>query len=406
MNPTTDDLLALGDRLNSPSYAPARLVFERGEGAYLFDRDGEEYLDFVAGIAVSALGYGHPGLTRAVQEQAERLLHVSNMYYTEPQIRLMEALAARSFADRVFLCNSGTESTEAAMKLARRYQKVVAGRADKVEILSMENSFHGRTLASITATGQPKYHKGFEPLVPGHAYARFNDTEGTCARIDARTAAVIVEPVQGEGGIRPAEQGFLEAVRERCDEVGALLVFDEVQTGVGRTGTLFAYEGYGVTPDIICLAKGLGGGVPIGAMMATERVFEGWERGSHASTFGGNPLASRAALAVLEAIDDEGLCANARERGEQLQAGLRELAARYGVITDVRGRGLMVGAQCDGDAAGQIVGLAREARLLVNTAGGNTLRFVPPLNVSAADVGEALARLEQALASWDSGAGR
>lgn len=397
---TTEELLAIGDRHNSPSYAPARIIFERGDGVTLYDRDGNAYLDFVAGIAVSALGYNHPDLTSALQKQVGELLHVSNMYYTEPQIELMHRICERSFGDRVFLCNSGTEANEAAMKLAHRYQREVAGKHDKFQIVSMKKSFHGRTLASLTATGQPKYHKGFEPLVEGFRYATFNHLDSVEALVDEHTAAVIMEPVQGEGGIRPAEDSFIQGVREICDKHGALLIFDEVQAGVGRTGELFAYQGFGVEPDIMCLAKGLGGGVPVGAMVATEKAFSGFERGSHASTFGGNPLASRAALVVLDVIERDALCENARERGAQLMQGLRDLREDFDVITEVRGRGLMVGAECEGDAAGQIAVQAREEGLLVNTAGGNTIRMVPPLVISRSDVEEALIRLRRAFEVW------
>ena len=394
---TQADLIARGDAHNSPSYAPS-LVIDRGEGVRLWDIDGNEYLDFVAGIAVAILGYAHPTLTAAIERQAHKVLHVSNMFYTEPQIGLMERLTAMSFADRVFLCNSGTESTEAALKLARRYQREVAG-VDRWEYVSMKKSFHGRTLAAITATGQPKYHKGFEPLPPGHNYAVFNDLESVRALVNDRTAAVIVEPVQGEGGVRPATDEFLRGLRELCDDNGVLLIFDEVQTGVGRTGSLFAYEGYDVVPDIICLAKGLGGGVPIGAMLASERVFSGFVKGSHASTFGGNPLACAAANAVLDVVVGDHLAQNAIERGAELMVGLREIASRRGVITEVRGRGLMVGAHCEGDLAGVVAKAARAEGLLVNTAGGTTVRFVPPLIVTAEDVSAALRRFDAAVAA-------
>ena len=396
MSRTTEELLSSGDRRNSPSYGPARMILDHGEGVRLYDRDGNEYLDFVAGIAVNCLGYNHPRLTEAICSQAKRLLHVSNLFFSAEQVDLMDALCQRSFADRVFFCNSGAEANEAAMKLGRRYQKVIAGEPDKFEIVTMKKSFHGRTMGAITATGQPKYHKGFEPMLPGFEYAEFNNLESVAEKVGEKTAAVLVEPVQGEGGIRPADPAFLEGLRELCDEHGARLIYDEVQTGVGRTGSLFAYQGYGVAPDIICLAKALGGGTPIGAMMATEEVFEGWTKGSHASTFGGNPLVCRAARTVLEVIEDDDLLENAHERGEQLKKGLRRLAERFEVIKDVRGRGLMVGAEC-GEAARDIYLECRNQGLLINTAGGDTLRFVPPLIVTADDVDEALTRLERAL---------
>jgi predicted acetylornithine/succinylornithine family transaminase len=398
MDRSTEDLVAAGDRHNSPSYAPRHVVMDYGKGVRLFDREGNGYLDFVAGIAVNSLGYNHPRLAAALREQSQRLLHVSNMYYTAEQVELMETLTERSFADRVFLCNSGTEATEAGMKLARRYQRVVAGAPERTQMVSMKKSFHGRTMGAITATGQPKYHKGFKPLVPDFRYVPFNEP-AALEVIDEKTAGVIIEPVQGEGGVRPADASYLRALRERCDATDTLLIFDEVQTGIGRTGDLFAYQGYEVVPDIICLAKGLGGGVPVGAMMATEEVFEGWEPGSHASTFGGNPLAATAAKTVLDVIEEENLCRNVRARGEQLREGLRSLAERFPVIDDVRGRGLMVGAEC-GDASSEIVDHCFEHDLLINTAGGDTLRIVPPLIVSEDDVDEALERLESALEAW------
>lgn len=393
---SSSSLKELGDAHNAPMYSPS-LVIERGEGVRLFDVDGNEYLDFLAGIAVCALGHRHPRLVRAIAEQADRVLHVSNAYYTEPQIDLLARLAASSFADRIFLCNSGTEANEAAMKLCRRYQKVVRGEEHRVEFVSMEKSFHGRTLASITATGQPKYHRGFEPLPAGYRYARFDDLDSVRALVGPHTAGIIVEPLQGEGGVRPASLEFLRGLRELCDESGALLIFDEVQTGVGRTGTLWAYESYDVVPDIMTLAKGLGGGVPIGATLATDEVFAGFERGSHASTFGGNPLASAAAATVLAVIEEDDLLRNVRERGEQLVAGLRDIASRHDVILDVRGRGLMVGVECAGDASGKIAAACRANGLLVNTAGGVAVRFVPPLVITPADVEEALARFERAV---------
>ncbi|RDV39719.1 acetylornithine transaminase [Bradymonadaceae bacterium TMQ3] len=393
----TAELLHKANDLNSPNYAPAPIIFERGQGVRLFDSEGKEYLDFVAGIAVCALGHAHPTLSDALRDQVGRLLHVSNLYYTAEQIALMEALVEKSFADRVFFCNSGAEANEAAIKLARRYQKVVAGRADKTGIVTMTHSFHGRTLAAITATGQPKYHEGFEPLVPGFSYVPFNDLDALRQAVDRNTAAVMVEPVQGEGGVRPADAAYLKGVREICDKHGALLIFDEVQTGVGRTGSLFAYQHYGVTPDIMSLAKGLGGGVPLGATLASAKAWAGWTRGSHASTFGGNPLATRAGHTVLEVIARDNLLENARARGERLQAGLRRLAEHFDVITDVRGLGLMVGAECKGNAASAIASAAQDEGLLINTAGGNTLRFVPPLIITDADVDEALERLERAI---------
>lgn len=398
---STETLIDSGNAHNSPSYSPAPLIFDHGKGCRLFDSEGNEYLDFLAGIAVNSLGHSHPKLVKTIQEQAAKLLHVSNMFFTEPQIRLMDLLCELSFADRVFLCNSGAEANEAALKLARRYQKVVKGHSDKFEFVTMNQSFHGRTFASITATGQPKYHKGFEPMLPGFHYADFNDLASVETKVSARTAAVLIEPVQGEGGVRPAEPDFLMGLRELCDAHGALLIFDEVQAGIGRTGSLFAYEGYGVVPDILTLAKGLGGGVPIGACMANEEVFQGFERGSHATTFGGNPLASAAALTVLETVISERLSENATSRGEELRAGLERFVARYDDVKEVRGKGLMIGLECAEGVALALVGLCREEGLLVNVAGPNTLRFVPPLIVSAEEVAEALQKVDRALEHFE-----
>jgi predicted acetylornithine/succinylornithine family transaminase len=391
-----EDLLASGDAHNSPSYRPAHVIMDHGQGVYLYDRSGREYLDFVAGIAVNCLGYNHPRLVAALRRQARRLLHVSNMYYTAEQIELMEALCERSIGDRVFLCNSGAEAVEAGLKLMRRYQKRVAGQPERYQIISLEKSFHGRTMGAITATGQPKYHDGFEPMVPGFAYAAFDDLDSVRELVGPQTAGIIVEPVQGEGGVRPCSQEYLRGLRELCDEHGLVLMFDEVQAGVGRTGHLFAYESFGVEPDIVSLAKGLGGGFPVGAMLARGEVFEGWTRGSHASTFGGNPMASVAALTVLETIEADGLLEHVRRVGRYLVEGLEELAAGYDVVEQVRGRGLMVGVVC-GEASSEIARLCREEGLLINTAGGVALRLVPPLIVEEPDCDEALRRLERAL---------
>jgi acetylornithine/N-succinyldiaminopimelate aminotransferase len=402
---TTEELLAAGERTNSPSYGPAPVILDHGEGMYVVDSEGRRYLDFLAGIAVNSLGYSHPKLVETLRAQAGRLLHVSNMFYTAEQIRLMERLCAGSIADRVFLCNSGAEANEAALKLARRYQSVVQGKPERFEFITMKSSFHGRTYGAITATGQPKYHKGFEPMLPGFVYGTFNDLEDITSLVGPHTAAIMVEPVQGEGGVTPATREFLSGLRALCDAHGLVLIFDEVQAGIGRLGTLHAYESFGVEPDIITWAKGLGGGVPIGAMGARAHVFEGFERGSHATTFGGNPLVSSAALCVLDVIEQDGLCQRAREQGARLMEGLRGLAARHpGVLLEVRGMGLMVGLQCAGSAAGEIAGLCREEGLLVNTAGGDTLRMVPPLIVEASHVDEALACLERAVKRWEEGA--
>ena len=397
---TTAELLEIGDRTNSPSYSPAPLILDHGQGVYLYDREGRVYLDFVAGIAVNALGYNHPRQVEVIRRQASRLLHVSNMFYTAEQVELMEALVERSFADRVFLCNSGAEANEAAIKLARKYQREIHGQAERFEIISFASSFHGRTYGALSATAQPKYHKGFEPMLPGFVTATFNDLQSVTKVVSDRTAAILVEPVQGEGGVVPATPEFLQGLRALCDERGMLLMFDEVQAGMGRTGSLFAYERYGVLPDVLSLAKGLGGGVPVGATLATERVYAAWSRGSHATTFGGNPLVSAVAREVIAVIEEQRLCERAVELGERLQRGLGDLRKRHEVIKEVRGRGLMVGAEVGSEHAGAIVARARQEGLLINTAGGHTLRFVPPLVIEAEHVDEALERLDRALIGW------
>jgi predicted acetylornithine/succinylornithine family transaminase len=384
----------------SLNYGPRPVVMDRGEGVYLYDLDGNAYLDFVAGIAVCALGYGHPGLTAALQQQVGKLLHASNMFISEPQAQLQQRLVDRSFADRVYLCNSGTEANEAAFKLARRFQKKVRGQATQTRIIAALKSFHGRTYGSLAATGQPKYWDGFEPMPADFAHVPFNDIDALRAAVDEHTAAVILEPVQGEGGIFPATTDYLVAAREACDRVGAVLIFDEVQCGVGRTGTLWAHEHAGVTPDIMTLAKGIGGGVPLGAMLSTEAVAQGFTKGSHASTYGGNPLAACAGVAVLDAVDNAEFLASVRARGERLMAGLRALQATHPIIRDVRGVGLLIGAEVNAEQVELIVAAARAQGLIVNSTGGNTLRFAPPLLVTDAHVDDALARLERALAGF------
>lgn len=393
---STQEWLEIADKTGHTSYAPARLVLTRGEGMHLYDTEGRAYLDFMAGIAVTCLGHSHPRLVQAVQEQAGRLMQISNVFVSDAQLRLQEALLSACFADRVFLCNSGAEANEAALKLARRYQRVHLGQTGRTETISFKNSFHGRTLATVTATGQPKYHKGFEPLPPGFVYAEYNDLASVEALIGPQTTAVLVEPVQGEGGILPAAPGFLEGLRRLCDEHGALLIFDEVQAGVGRLGTLFAYEHFGVQPDIVTMAKGLGGGVPIGAMVSTEEIFQGFTRGSHATTFGGNPLVCAAAAVVLEEVSQPAFLAQVRRVGAYLQERLRQedwpLEAGQ-----VRGVGLMVGMEL-GEKAGAVASAALEEGLILNTAGGTVLRFVPPLVAQEAHVDEAIEKLRAAMA--------
>lgn len=353
--------------------------FVRGAGMHLWDAEGEVYLDFLAGIAVCNLGHCHPAVTEAIVEQARTLVHVSNLFYIEPQARLAELLARHSFADRWFFANCGATANEAAIKLARRYwaQK---GKA-KPEIITFENSFHGRTMATITATAQPKYHEGFEPMLPGFRYVHYNDIDAVRKAVNAKTGAILIEPIQGEGGVRMPEKGFLKALRQLCDENGILLIFDEVQVGCGRTGKLFAYEHFGVTPDIITLAKALGNGFPIGAMGCTEAVSAGLTPGTHASTFGGNPLACAAALATLKTMTQPGFLAKALATGRHFMKALNELARIHSVIVEVRGIGLMIGVELKTPVMPVVQRMLANG-VVCGPAGGNTLRFTPPLIAS------------------------
>ncbi len=399
------ELIKSGRATMSPSYNPRPLVLERGQGVRVYDIDGRSYLDFLAGIAVNLLGYGHPSLTEALRSRIETgLLHTSNGFFTAPQVQLQCALVENSFADRVFLANSGAEANEAAIKLARRYQRTVAN-TPRFEIITFENSFHGRTIGALSATGQPKYHEGFEPLVPGFLYARFNDLAHVESLIGEHTAAIMLEPVQGEAGVFAADQAFMSGLRDLCDKHGILLILDEIQCGMGRTGRLFAHEQYGVEPDIMTLAKGLGGGVPIGAMLARDSVFAGFVPGSHATTFGGNPVAATAALTVLGEVTAPGFCERVKALGDMLRSGCEEIAAAHEVVTEVRGLGLMLGIAVDGgpSVAGAVADECRARGLLVNAAGGRAVRLVPPLVITEADIEEALSILGAAFAAVTGG---
>ena len=381
-----------------PVFSRYPLVLSHGEGPYVCDTDGKKYLDFLAGIAVNILGHAHPALVKAVCEQAGKLIHCSNLYYTEPQVRLIEKLAKLSNLDKVFIANSGAEANEGAMKLARKYGKMQGD--DKVEIVTAEHSFHGRTLATLTATGQPKYQEGYEPLPGGFRYVPFNDKKALADAVSARTCAVMIEPVQGEGGIHVPIDGYLQYAREICDKYGALLIFDEIQSGMGRTGTFLACQGYGVKADIVTLAKGLAGGVPIGAFMATEKVAAAFAPGDHGSTFGGNPLACAAALAVLEVLEKENLSANAVTMGNYLMSQLAGLKKKYpALIREVRGKGLMVGAELSKPGR-EVVDRCLKQGVIINCTAGNVLRFVPPLNIERNHVDEVIAILDDVLAQW------
>lgn len=366
------------------TYARQPLSIVRGRGSKVYDMEGREYIDFVGGIAVNVLGHGHPDLVHAIQRQAAQLIHASNIYYTEPQVKLAQMLVDHSFADRAFFCNSGAEANEAAIKLARRYAHEKYGAA-RFEIVTMTNSFHGRTLATITATGQEKVQKGFEPLMPGFVYAPFNDVGAVESLVTDKTAAIMLEPIQGEGGVHVANVEYLKHLRELCRERDILLIFDEVQTGMGRTGTLFAYEQLGVQPDIMTLAKGLGGGMPIGACLAKESVAAVFTPGTHASTFGGNPLACAAALAVCRVLLEGRLLEQAKRMGEYLAKGLADCKDRHRIVRDVRGRGLLQGMELDIDARAVVADcLARG--VLINATSDRILRFVPPLVISQQEI--------------------
>jgi predicted acetylornithine/succinylornithine family transaminase len=384
---TATDAVAREASVYLHAYTRQPLTLVRGAGCWVWDEAGREYLDLVAGIAVDVLGHSHPALVSAIAEQAATLIQVSNLYYSLPQLERAEALTASSAFDRAFFVNSGTEANEAALKLARRFG------GSRREVVALTGSFHGRTLGSLAATGQPKYQEPFAPLPAGFVHVAPNDVAALVAAVGDQTCAVLLEPIQGESGIHPLTDEFLVAAREACDKVGALLIFDEVQTGVGRTGTFYAFEQTPVVPDVVTLAKGLAGGVPIGAVLARAGA-DAFHAGDHGTTLGGNPLSCAAGLATLRVIADEGLMANAAERGRQFVAALASLPG----VAEVRGRGLMLGVETVGPIAKQVVAIARDRHgLLVNATGETTLRIVPPLTISADEVDQAVSRLATAL---------
>ncbi len=396
------------DKSVMPTYGRFPIAIERGEGCRLWDTTGKEYLDFVAGIATCTLGHAHPALIAAVTEQINKLHHVSNLYYIPEQGELAEWLVNNSCMDKVFFCNSGAEANEAAIKLVRKYAHTVLDKVEQPIILTAKASFHGRTLATVTATGQEKYQKGFTPLPTGFAYVPYNDitaVENAIADLDegtlSRVVGIMIEPLQGEGGVRPGELEYFLKLRKICDENNILLVFDEVQVGVGRSGKLWGYEKLGVEPDILTSAKGLAGGIPIGAMLCKDSC-AAFEPGNHASTFGGNPFACASALAVLKTIENEGILHNVQARGEQLRVRLRAIAKKYpSLFTEVRGWGLINGIELRADldlTSINLVKAAMEEGLLLAPAGTKVLRFVPPLIVSSAEVDEAATILERAIA--------
>lgn len=383
-----------------PTYNRAPIAFERGEGAWAIAADGTRYLDLGAGIAVNALGHANPDLVAALTAQAGKIWHVSNLYKIPQQQRLAELLVDRTFADTVFVTNSGTEAAELAIKMVRKYWSE-KGQPDRIEILTFEGAFHGRSTGAIAAAGSEKMTKGYGPLMPGFRTLPWGDMAALEAAMSDRTAAVMMEPVQGEGGIRPMADGDLRKVRELCDRTGALLVLDEVQCGMGRTGRLFAHEWAGVTPDIMMVAKGIGGGFPLGAVLATAEAASGMGVGSHGSTYGGNPLACAVGVRVMEIVADEAFLAEVRRKGALFRQKLEGLVAAHPeVFEDVRGMGLMLGLRCK-VAPGEVVSAAYEEYLLTVPAADNVLRLLPPLNITDEEIGEAVARLDRAAAALD-----
>ena len=395
-----DDLVALGRNNLYPNYRQPPLVLVRGEGSRVWDAAGKQYFDLFAGIAVSTLGHGHPRLAAAIAEQAKQLIHVSNYFFNQPNVELAAKLCHLTDMDRVFFCNSGTEAIEASLKLARRHF-FAKGERDRWRIIAFDNSFHGRTLGALAATGQAKYKDGFGPL-PGVAHVPYGNVARVRQEMGTDVAGILVEAVQGEGGVLPAPPGFLQALRDIVDEAGALLIADEVQTGVGRTGKFLGFEQDGVKADVIALAKGLGGGVPIGAMLCRAPLAEALPPGSHGSTFGGNPLASAAALAVLEVIEKEHLLEAVQQRGSELSARLSKLAEKFPrLVATTRGLGLLQALvlKDEVDARALLVKL-QDAGVLLTIAGRQALRVSPPLNITAGELGGALDVVERVLAAW------
>ena len=402
---STADLVALGQQRYLPVYRQRQMILDRGQGARLWDIEGRDYIDFSAGIAVCSLGHADPDLVAALREQAGKLWHTSNVFLSEPPLRLAQELVEASrFAERVFLCNSGAEANEAAIKLVRKWAAAQGREPSRRVIVTFRGSFHGRTLATVTATAQPKYQAGYEPLPGGFRYVDFNDATGLeVAMAGGDVVAVMVEPVQGEGGVTPVAPGFLRRVRELCDHHGALLVLDEIQSGMGRTGTLFAHWQDQVVPDIVTLAKALGGGFPVGAMLAGPKVAEAMQVGDHGTTFGGNPLAAAVARVALRKLASPAIMANVGRQSAALRAGLEALNRERALFSEVRGRGLMLGvvlAPSHAGRAGELLDLAAAQGLLLLQAGADVLRLVPPLSITDAEVAEGLARLGRALAQF------
>jgi acetylornithine aminotransferase len=388
-------LIDQAEHVIAKTYKRFPVVITRGQGCTLWDDQGRSYIDFVAGIAVCNLGHAHPRIAKALIKQADTLWHVSNLYYTVPQIELAKWLVKHSFADRVFFCNSGAEANEAAIKLARKYFKE-KGQDRRFKIIAMERSFHGRTMATLSATGQDKIKKGFEPVLEGFSFVPFNDIDALKNQIDAETCAVMVEPIQGEGGVRCPDPAYLKAVRQLCDETGTLLIFDEIQTGIGRTGKLFAYEHFAVEPDIMTLAKALANGLPIGAMLATEAAAAAFGAGSHASTFGGTPVVSAASLEVFKVLEEENIVDRCSKIGAYFKERLLWLKNRHESVADVRGLGLLLGMKLKTKGE-PVVNTCMEKGFLINCIQENILRFIPPLIIAKEQIDALMACLDEIL---------
>ncbi len=391
----SNEIIQKADQVIAKTYKRFPIVIEKGRGCTVWDTEGRSYTDFVAGIAVCNLGHAHPRISKALSRQADTLFHVSNLYYTAPQVSLATWLTENSFADRVFFCNSGAEANEAAIKLARKYFDD-KGESERFRIISMEKSFHGRTMATLSATGQDKIKQGFEPVLDGFDYVPFNDIDALGNAIGPLTCAVMLEPIQGEGGVRCPDSMYLAAVRKACDASGILLIFDEIQTGIGRTGKLFAYEHFGLEPDIMTLAKALGNGLPIGAMLAKEHVADAFGPGSHASTFGGTPVVTAASLEVLKVLSEENIIDHCHKIGAYFKERLLWLKTRHTSIVDVRGAGLLLGMKLKMEG-GPIVDSCMEKGFLINCIQDNVLRFIPPLTIDKEEIEALVTCLDEVL---------
>ena len=395
---TEEKIFERDDKNYLPVFKRYKIVLERGEGAYLYDINGKKYIDFLAGIAVNVLGHNYPPLVKAISEQAAKVIHVSNLYYTEPQASAAAKLVKLSGLDRAFFANSGAEANEGAIKIARKFAKSIS--KDKTQIITAWNSFHGRTLATLTATGQPHYQEGLEPLPSGFDYVHFNDADELAEKISDKTCAVMLETIQGEGGVYPPKGDYLKRVRELCDRHGALLILDEIQSGMGRSGKFFAYEKYGIKPDVVTLAKGLAGGVPIGAFICTEEVAKAFKPGDHGTTFGGNPLACAAANVVLDTVPNEKFLAHVEEVGAYFKDKLIALQRKYPTqISEIRGEGLILGAQLDKPKRSgvEIINECMKRGAIINCTVGTVLRFIPPLIITREQVDEVINILDSVL---------